>query len=103
MRLLVLLTTCTLLFSTTSSFNIDGMMCGAGCVKKIKKQVGSMDGVQSCEVNFEKGTMLVEYDELKLNDEAIIKQLTENTTYTCSPKKEDEPKKGLLQKILGWF
>ena len=79
------------------------MMCGAGCVKKIKKQVGSMDGVQSCEVNFEKGTMLVEYDELKLNDEAIIKKLNDKTTYSCSVKKDNEPKKGFFQRIFSWF
>ena len=98
---LILLITCSFLFSATSSFNVDGMMCGAGCVKKIKAQVGSLDGVKSCEVNFKKGIMTVEYDETKLDDKAIMSRLTEKTTYTCSPKKKE--KKGLLQRIFSWF
>ncbi len=102
MRLLLLLTTTTLLFSATSSFNVDGMMCGVGCVNKIKKHVGSLDGVKKCDVNFKKAVMTVEYDEAQLNDKLIIKKLHENTTYSCSVKKE-EPKKGLLKRIFSWF
>ena len=103
MRLLVLLTTCAFLFSATSKFNVDGMMCGKGCVNKIKNHIGSLDGVKSCDVDFDKAIMTVEYDESKLTDQLIINKLHDKTTYSCSPKKEDEPKKGLLQKILGWF
>ena len=101
MRLLLLLTTTTLLFSATSSFNVDGMMCGVGCVNKIKKHVGSLDGVQKCDVNFGKGVMTVEYDAAQLNDKLIMKKLHDNTTYSCSVKKE-EPKKGLLNIPSKW-
>ena len=120
MKLLVLLTTCAFLFSATSEFSVEGMMCGKGCVNKIKKHVGSLDGVKNCNVNFEKALMTVEYDESKLNDKLIMKRLTENTTYSCKPKKQcassscskqcakscnkkAEPKTGFFQKILGWF
>ena len=117
MKLLLLLTTSTFLFSATSSFSVEGMMCGKGCVNTIKKHVGSLDGVKKCDVNFEKALMTVEYDESKLNDKLIVKKLTENTTYSlkskkqcassssCSTKcsKKTEPKKGIYQKVLGWF
>ena len=102
MKLLLLLI-CSFIFSATSNFNVEGMMCGVGCVKKIKAQIGSLDGVKSCDVNFDKGTMIVDYDELKLNDEAIIKTLNAKTTYSCSIKKDNEPKKGFLQRIFSWF
>ena len=102
MRLLLLLTTTTLLFSATSSFNVDGMMCGKGCVNKIKSHMSSLDGVKKCDIDFNKALMTVEYDESKLNDKLIMKRLNENTTYSCRPKQKKEPK-GFFQKILGWF
>ena len=102
MRILLILCS-SLLFSATSNFNVSGMMCGAGCVNKIETQVGSLDGVKSCDVNFDKGTMTVEYDESKLDDKLIIKTLTDKTTYTCTPKKDKEPKKGFFKRIFGWL
>ena len=102
MKLLLFLI-CSFVFSTTSSFSVEGMMCGAGCVNKIKKNIGSMDGVKKCDVNFEKAVMTVEYDESKLNDKAIIKALSDKTTYSCSIKKDTEPKKGFFKRILSWF
>ena len=101
MKLLLILT-CSLLFSVTSEFNVQGMMCGAGCVNKIKSHIGTLDGVKKCDVNFEKGLMTVDYDESKLNDQAIIEKLNDKTTYSCSIKK-DEPKKGFFQRIFSWF
>ena len=103
MKLLVFLTTLTFLFSATSKFNVDGMMCGKGCVNKIKKHMGSLDGIKSCDVNFDKAIMTIEYDESKLNDQLIMDRLHDKTTYTCSPKQPDEPKKSLFKKIFGWF
>ena len=102
MRLLLLLSTTAFLFSATSDFSVDGMMCGKGCVNKIKKHVGSLDGVKKCDINFEKALMTVEYDESKLNDKLIMKRLNENTTYSCRPKQKEKPK-SLFQRILGWF
>ena len=102
MKLLLLLL-CSFVLSATSSFDIKGMVCGAGCVDKIKTHIGSLDGVKSCDVNFNKGTMIVDYDELKLNDATIIKTLSNKTTYSCSIKKDKEPKKGFFQRIFSWF
>ena len=102
MKILLVLC-CSGLFAITSSFNVEGMMCGVGCANKIKAHVGSLDGVQSCNVNFEKGMMIVEYDESKLDDKKIIKILTDKTTYKCSPKKDKEPKKGFFKRIFSWF
>ena len=101
MKLLLILT-CSFLFSATSEFDVKGMMCGVGCVNKIKTHIGSLDGVKKCDVNFDKGVMTVDYDESKLNDKAIIEKLTDKTTYSCSIKKDEKPK-GFFKRIFSWF
>ena len=68
-------------FIIASSFSVEGMMCGVACVNKIQAQIGSLEGVSSCAVNFEKGVMQVDYDESKLNDNQIIAHIAKNTTY----------------------
>ena len=103
MRFLLILTF-SILFSATSEFNVKNMMCGVGCVNKIKSHIGSLDGVEKCDVNFDKGIMVVNYDDSKITDETIIKTLSDKTTYSCSVKKDnDKPKKGFLKRIFGWF
>ncbi len=102
MKLLLVLTF-SLLFSAKSEFNVQGMMCGSGCVKKITSHIGSLDGVKKCDVNFNKGIMTVEYDEKKINDKGIVKALNDKTTYSCSVKSQDEPKKGFFKRIFRWF
>ena len=105
-------------FIIASSFSVEGMMCGVACVNKIQAQIGSLEGVSSCAVNFEKGVMQVDYDESKLNDNQIIAHLAKNTTYkatlldanttsyssscakSCCAKAE---KVGFFKRIFSWF
>ena len=100
---LLLIITFSLLFSATSNFNVTGMMCGKGCVGKIETNVGALDGVQKCKVDFKKGVMTVEYDETKISNDAIMASLKDKTTYSCSLKETDEPKKGFFKRIFSWF
>ena len=102
MRFLLILTF-SILFSATSEFNVKNMMCGVGCVNKIKAHIGSLDGVKKCDIDFNKGVMTVEYDESKINDQGIVKKLNDKTTYSCSVKKENNEKKGFFKLIFGWF
>jgi len=102
MRFLLVLSL-SFLFSATSNFNVEGMMCGVGCVNKIKAHIGSLDGVKTCDVSFEKGIMTVEYDEQKINDKLIMKTLSDKTTYSCSNVKKDEKPKGFFKRIFSWF
>ena len=60
----------------SSTFDVKGMMCGNGCVKKINRAMDSMDGIKSRQVNFEKSSM-------------IITALKENN-YSCSLKENPE-------------
>ena len=101
MKLLLILT-CSLLFSATSEFDVGGMICGGGCVKKINRALDSIDGIKSREVNFEKKTMIVQYDDKLVTDKMIIEALKKNN-YSCNIKKDEEKPKGFFQKILSWF
>ena len=74
----------------TSNFDVKGMMCGNGCVKKINKAMDSIEGIKSREVNYEKSTMTVVYDNQLVNDTMIIEALGKNN-YSC--KLKDPPKK----------
>ena len=102
MRILLILCL-SFLFSATSNFNVEGMMCATNCVNKAQNAVESLDGIKSCKINFDKSTMVVEYDEKKVDDKLIIKTLNENTTFSCSLEKDEEPKKGFFKRIFGWF
>ncbi len=73
----------------SSTFDVKGMMCGNGCVKKINRAMDSMDGIKSRQVNFEKSSMIVTYDDQKINDKMIITALKENN-YSCSLKDNPE-------------
>ncbi len=82
----------------TSTFDVKGMMCGNGCVKKINRAMDSVDGIKSREVNFEKSSMMVTYDDQKVTEKMIVAALKENN-YSCSLK--EEPKKD--SSVLSFF
>ena len=75
---------------TKSEFNIEGMTCAAGCAAKVKSIAGAIDGVESCEVNFEKSKATITYDDKKVTAAQILSTLKETTTFkynvenTCS-------------------
>ena len=66
MKKLIILFISSMVIAAPSSFKVEGMMCGVSCVNKIKTQVGTLEGVKSCDVSFEKGMMIVDYDNSKL-------------------------------------
>lgn len=49
----------------TASFNIQGMTCAVGCAKTIQEKIGSMEGVQKANVDFDKKTAIVVFDATK--------------------------------------
>ena len=50
---------------------IDGMVCKKNCAASIEKSVSEMEGVQSCEINFENKTATVKFDDTKVKEEDI--------------------------------
>ena len=59
-----------------ASFTIKGMTCEMGCAKTIEKKLAKMDGVKSAKVDFSKELAMVEYNEAKVNPEALTKTVT---------------------------
>jgi len=119
MKKIIILCISSIIFSASSSFKVDGMMCGVSCVNKLKAQVSTLEGVKSCDVSFEKGMMIVDYDESKLTDEKIINLFADNSSFkvttldgkttqsssncskSCCPQKKE--KVGFFKKIFSWF
>ena len=92
-------------FSATSTYNVEGMMCGKGCVNKIKAHMSAVEGINKCDVDFEKSLMTVEFDEAKVSKDDIAALVNEKTTYKCSVKKEqvEEKKRGLFSRLFNLF
>ena len=67
--------------STTKSYKIDGMFCSNGCVNRVKNVMKSIDGVENCDVSFEKSLMTVEFDDSIVSSDFIASSVTEKTTY----------------------
>ncbi len=82
----------------TSTFDVKGMMCGGGCVKKINRAMDSIEGIKSREVNFEKSLMVVTYDNKLVNDELIISALEKNN-YSCAVVDKTK-KKSMLRTLF---
>ena len=102
MRFLIIVSLFTFLLSDTieRKFKIEGMTCG-GCANKVMKAVNSLDGINSCDVNVDKGQATIIFDSEKITDEIILANLSDKTDfiYTLSKTK---PKKGFFSRIFGW-
>ena len=81
------------------TFKIDGMTCG-GCANKVVKAVDTLDGIQSCDVNVNKGEAKITFDDSKTNEKEILTILTNKTNYSCSIP-EKKVKNGFFHRLLG--
>tara|TARA_X000001036_G_C20075577_1_gene560936 strand:+ start:109 stop:468 length:360 start_codon:yes stop_codon:yes gene_type:complete len=84
MKKIIVLCISSIIFAASSSFNVEGMMCGVSCVDKLKAQVNTLEGVKSCNVSFEKGMMTVDYDESKIDGSKILSFFDNDPKYTVS-------------------
>lgn len=57
-------------------YNVEGMHCGS-CAVGIEMFLTNTEGVSSAKVSLEEKKAEVEYDEIKVNDEQIIKAIGE--------------------------
>ncbi|AXG68476.1 copper-exporting P-type ATPase A [Kordia sp. SMS9] len=55
-----------------AEFKIDGMTCAIGCAKRIESKLASMEGVKSATVDFEQKLAMVEYNEEKVDFDALV-------------------------------
>lgn len=69
-------------------FDIQGMTCSS-CVAHVEKAVNKLDGIKNVQVNLLQNSMIVEYDENKLNNEKIIDAVID-AGYGASVQKDKE-------------
>lgn len=56
-----------------ADYTVDGMVCAMGCAKTIQDELSAMNGIASCEVNFDNGKAHVEFDKTQLSENEVIK------------------------------
>lgn len=56
-------------------YAVDGMVCAMGCAGAIQKEVGAMNGVADCKVDFEGKKAHIEFDKTLLTEEEIIAKI----------------------------
>ena len=69
-------------------YNVTGMSCSA-CSAHVEKAVSKVPGVNSVQVNLLQNSMVVDYDEVATNDQAIIHAVEEGG-YGASVKGEEK-------------
>ena len=87
---------------TTEQYKIKGMTCSYGCANKVKEVMNSIEGMKSCEVDFDKSLMTVQYDDSKINSELIVSSLEGQTTFEVG-RYNAKRKKSFWGKLKGIF
>ncbi|NLY20685.1 MAG: heavy metal translocating P-type ATPase [Tissierellia bacterium] len=71
-------------------YNIDGMTCAA-CVAAVEKTVNKLDGIDNVEVNLLTKSMVVEFDDSKVDSASIVKSV-QSAGYDADEKSSDGAK-----------
>ena len=99
--ILMILTACGLLFSgeSTATYRVEGMMCAMNCPQKVNDSLNGMDGIKSCNVDFESKTAIVIFDDEKIDSDKIAKTIAKGTHY----KVMDVNKKEMSRSFWDWL
>ena len=85
-----------------AKYKVKGMQCSQSCPVSITKAVKKIDGVKTCDVNFDQKTATVTYDQDKIDSKALAESINASTNYEVSDKKAEEKKSGsFLQRFFG--
>ena len=83
-----------------AKYKVKGMQCAQSCPVKITEAIKKIDGVKTCDVNFDQNTATVTYDQNKIDSKALAEAINAATDYDVSDKKAEEKKSG---SFLGRF
>ena len=89
---LIALTACGFLFSgeSTATYRVEGMMCAINCPQKVNDSLNGMDGIKSCNVDFESKTATVVFDNEKIDSDKIAMTIAKGTYYKVMPVNKKE-------------
>ena len=75
------------------------MTCG-GWAQKVINAVATLDGVNTCDVNVDKGLAYISFENDIVTQTTILETLKSKTNYSCAiPQKK--VKKGFFQRLFG--
>jgi len=82
-RFLIIFITLGFLFSgeSTATYRVEGMMCAMNCPQKVNDSLNDIDGIKSCNVDFESKTATVIFDDNKIDSDKIAKTIAKGTYY----------------------
>ena len=102
MKIILSILMLSFIFSENSEkvFKIDGMTCGR-CAAKVNDALNDLDGIESCEVNVDKGQAKITFDDSKITENKILETLNSKTKFSCAIP-EKKAKKGFFQRLFGW-
>ena len=63
--------------NTSCSLSIEGMMCEKGCKTTIQQKLSLVDGVVSCDVEYEEKIAVIDFDNKVVSSEELIKVVDE--------------------------
>ena len=91
--------------TVSESYKIKGMFCQYSCVGKVESLMSELEGMEKCEVDFDKSLMNVQYDDQKVNSDLIVSTITGNTTFQTRKVEEKmkKEKKSFWSKLKGIF
>ena len=81
----------------TAIYKVEGMMCNKNCPMKVNKSLEGVEGVITCNVDFDSKTATVTYDDEKISREKISDTIAKSTYY----KVTDADKKSWS--LFGWL
>jgi len=81
----------------TAIYKVEGMMCNKNCPMKVKQSLEGIDGVKTCNVDFDSKTATITYDDEKIDSKKISDTISRSTYF----KVTDEKKKSWS--IFGWL
>ena len=85
-----------------AKYKVKGMQCSQSCPVSITQSIKKIDGVKTCDVNFDQNTATVTYDQDKIDSKALAESINASTNYEVSDKKAEEKKSGsFLQRFFG--
>ena len=88
---------------TTTNLKVKGMACQYSCANKVKSVLNDVDGIESCNVNFETSTATVSYDDAKITPAEIKKILSKKTDFDISLENEPEKKESSIKSFFRKF
>ena len=73
-----------------AKYKVKGMQCPQSCTVKITQAIKKIDGVKTCDVNFDQKTATVTYDQDKIDSKALAEAINAATDYEVSDKKAEK-------------